>query len=185
MLRAVLDIVSDRGYQATRFQDVAASTGLAVSTLQGYFGSRADMVVEAMMTGTDDEVSAMQKAARESADPWQQLVILVDRGLRTPIPIWRVLMEFWCAAAHDEELRQHSITLQRKYRQPFLDAITGGIECGRFQPTHAPDAIADATIATLDGLLFPYVLRQPHPGDSVEVRAVILDQLAHTLGARS
>ncbi len=180
----MIEVLTQRGYERTRFQDVAAASGLAISTLQGYFGSRVDMLVEALRRSTDGEVSTMQALAAEHDDPWQRLVVLVDRGLRTPVPVWRMLMEFWCAAAHDEELREHSVDLQRRYRQPFTDAIEQGIDRGRFTPAHDPESIVDATVATLDGLLFPRVLAQPRP-DHDGVRAVLLGQLSGTLGVRS
>ena len=48
MLDQVVAVLADRGYAGTRFSDVSEASGVAVSTLQGYFGSREDMLIEAL-----------------------------------------------------------------------------------------------------------------------------------------
>ncbi len=184
MLDVVTTVLAQRGYQQTRFTDVSEASGVAVSTLQGYFGSRDDMLIEAIQRSTDHEVATMERMSQEVADPWQRLVTLVERGIATPVPVWRMLMEFWTTAAHDEELRQHSVALQARYRQPFVDAITHGRDTGMFTPHHDPAAVVDVLVAALDGLLFPRVLGQPRP-DTDPFRDVLLDQLATTLEVRS
>ncbi|WP_245547575.1 TetR/AcrR family transcriptional regulator [Nocardia brevicatena] len=184
LLAVVVEVLVERGVDRTRFQDVAQRAGVAVSTLQGHFGSRVDMLVEALQRSTDAEVSVMNELAAAETDPWARLEALVDRGLGTPVPVWRMLMEFWYAAAHDDELRSHSVGLQQRYRQPFVDAVQLGCERGSFTPRRNPDAVVDTLIAALDGVLFPSVLSLPRP-EPAEVRAVMLDQLSYLLGVRS
>lgn len=55
-LDAVAQILAVRGYEDTRFADVSAASGVAISTLQMYFGSCEDMLIEAMRRSTDEEV---------------------------------------------------------------------------------------------------------------------------------
>lgn len=176
----VINVLVERGFHQTRFMDVAAASGVAVSTLQVYFGSREDMLVEALRTSTEAEVAAMEARAGEQNDPWRQLAGLVDRGLATPVPVWRMLMEFWTAAAHDEELREHSRQLQARYRAPFESVLREGVQTGAFHTSHDPGVIADLIVTTLDGLLYPRVLDHPLP--SIDgLRALLLDQLRTTL----
>lgn len=154
---------------------------MAVSTLQGYFGSREDMLIEALRAATSREVAALHDLAAGFDDPWQQLVTLVDRGLSTSTTTWRMLMEFWTAAAHDAELHDHAAALAAQYREPFADAMRRGIESGVFTPQFDVSAIVDVVVATMDGLLYPVVLG--HRGsDDMEYRDVVLAQLAFVLG---
>ncbi|WP_220131310.1 TetR/AcrR family transcriptional regulator [Streptomyces sp. PT12] len=178
---AVVEVLAERGYQGTRFRDVAAASGVAVSTLQTYFGSREDMLVEALCEATEAEAAALREAADAVPDPWERLVRLIDRGLATPVPVWRTLMEFWTAAAHDAELRAHSLTLQRAYREPFERVIGDGLASGAFRAGHDASVVTDLIVACLDGLLYPRVLGQPHPRTG-PLRELLLDQLRHTLG---
>ena len=93
MLDQVITTLADRGYSGTRYADVAEASAIAVSTLQGYFGSREDMLIEAFQRATFVAVQAMNEFAAQFDDPWKQLVAMVDRGLATDVPTWRMLMD--------------------------------------------------------------------------------------------
>lgn len=183
VLDHAISVISTRGYAATRFSDVSAASGVAVSTLQGYFGSREDMLIEAMQRATTLVVAEMDAFVARFDDPWQQLVAMVDRGLLTPAATWRMLMEFWTAAAHDAELRDLAGDLARQYRAPFIDAVHRGVARGEFTPRFAPQVVVETVVSAVVGLLYPVVLGHPValPAD---YRAAVLAQLAFSLGIR-
>lgn len=181
VLDHVIAVVAQRGYAKTRFADVSEASGVAVSTLQGYFGSREDMLIEAMQRATALAVEDMDEFAARFDDPWQQLVAMIDRGLTTPVVTWRMLMEFWTAAAHDDELRTFAFALAEQYRAPFADAIQRGIDSGAFKPRFATDAVVEVVVGNIVGLLYPVVLGQLAPQET-DYRAVVLAQLAFALG---
>lgn len=180
VLDQAVAVIAERGHAGTRFVDVSAASGLAVSTLQGYFGSREDMLIEAMEHATSLAVADMDEFAAQFDDPWQQLVAMVDRGLSTDVATWRLLMEFWTAAAHDSELRDHAATLAERYRRPFLDAVRRGVESGAFIPRFDIAAIVEVAVGNIVGLLYPVVLGQLTPQDT-DYRDVVLAQLAFAL----
>lgn len=180
VLDEVAGVLADRGYASTRFIDVSEASGVAVSTLQGYFGSREDMLIEAMRRATSVAVDAMNAFAAQFDDPWQQLVAMVDRGLSTDIVTWRLLMEFWTAAAHDAELRDLAAALAQQYREPFIDAVRRGVESGAFTPRFETAAVVEVAVADIVGLLYPVVLRHLAPQDT-DYRDVVLAQLAYVL----
>ncbi|WP_211588601.1 TetR/AcrR family transcriptional regulator [Allorhizocola rhizosphaerae] len=182
VLDQVIAVIADRGYAGTRFIDVSEASGVAVSTLQGYFGSREDMLIEAMRRATSVAVAAMHELAARFDDPWQQLVAMVDRGLSTSVVTWRMLMEFWTAAAHDAELQEHAAELAKQYREPFIDAVRRGVEGGAFTPRFEVAAIVEVVVATIVGQLYPVVLGQQAPQD-MDYRDVVLAQLAFALSA--
>ncbi|MBW0117224.1 TetR/AcrR family transcriptional regulator [Pseudonocardia abyssalis] len=173
-------VLADRGYAGTRFIDVSEASGVAVSTLQGYFGSREDMLIEAMRHATSVAVADMGEFVARFEDPWQQLVAMVDRGLSTGVVTWRLLMEFWTAAAHDAELRELAAALAQQYRAPFLDAVRRGVDRGAFVPRFGDVAIVEVLVATVVGLLYPVVLDHLAPRDT-DYRDVVLAQLAFAL----
>ncbi|HEY8581360.1 MAG TPA: TetR/AcrR family transcriptional regulator [Capillimicrobium sp.] len=180
VLDHVVGVLADRGYAGTRFVDVSEASGVAVSTLQGYFGSREDMLIEALQRATSVAVAAMQELAAQVDDPWQGLVAMVDRGLRTDVATWRMLMEFWTAAAHDAELRAHAAGLAEQYRAPFADAVRRGVEDGAFTPRFDEAAIVEVVVANIVGLLYPVVLGHLEP-QATDFRDVVLAQLAFAL----
>jgi AcrR family transcriptional regulator len=61
-LDAAIDVLA-AGCEHTRFADVSAVCGVAVSTLQCYFGSREDMLIEALRRAIDLEVLAVEEVA--------------------------------------------------------------------------------------------------------------------------
>lgn len=181
ILSQVVEVLAERGFAGTRFADVSEASGVAVSTLQGYFGSREDMLIEALRGATSGEVAALHELADGFDDPWHQLVALVDRGLSTSVATWRMLMEFWTAAAHDGELQGHASTIAEQYREPFADAVRRGVDSGAFEPRFNAAAIVDVLVATMDGLLYPVVLGHRQSED-MDYRDVVLAQLAFVLG---
>ncbi|MEV4895250.1 TetR/AcrR family transcriptional regulator [Nonomuraea sp. NPDC055795] len=181
VLGHVVEVMIERGFHQTRFKDVAAASGVAISTLQVYFSTREDMLAEALRTSTRAEVDSMRARVGELSDPWDQLVALIDRGFATPVPVWRMLMEFWTAAAYDEELRAHGHRLQASYRAPFEAVLNAGIDGEAFRTRHEVAVITDLIVTTLDGLLYPRVLAQPRPAGP-DLRDLLLDQLRATLG---
>ncbi|MFJ4689154.1 TetR/AcrR family transcriptional regulator [Streptomyces sp. NPDC088789] len=181
VLDQVVEVLAGRGYAGTRFSDVSQATGVAVSTLQGYFGSREDMLIEALQRSTSGEVAALRELAAGRTDPWERLVALVERGLATEVPVWRTLMEFWTAAAHDAELREHAGVLATRYREPFAEAVRAGVGSGAFTPRFEAAAIVDVAVAAMDGLLYPVVLDHRASADRA-YREVVLAQLAYALG---
>src|ERR1700754_2734942 len=107
VLETVAVVLAERGYEKTRFADVSTASGVAVSTLQSYFGSRDDMLIESMRHATDLEGLALEAMADSDVDPWNRLVAIVDRHLDMPMRSHVLFIEFWRAGMRDAELRAH------------------------------------------------------------------------------
>lgn len=155
---------------------------MAISTLQGYFGSRKDMLIEAFRRMTALSVADLEQfAARFADDPWEQLVAMVDRGLSTDIGTWRVLMEFWTAAVHDTELREHARALAAQHREPFFDAVRRGEASGAFAHRFDVATVVEVVVANVVGVLYPVVLGHLEL-QRTQYRDVVLAELASVLG---
>lgn len=189
--RAVLDaavrVIAERGYERTRFVDVSEASGVAVSTLQYYFGSREDMIVEAFRYATEEDTDHLKREDPEETAPWERLIGMVDRTLfpsedqeAAPDLWWRVLLEFWRAATRDPELRETSVELYERYRAPFLEAIEEGTRTGVFRPRRSPQEIVTQLIAALDGVAVPVLLDHPYL-DLEALREAIVGGLADAL----
>ncbi|MCE7004837.1 TetR/AcrR family transcriptional regulator [Kibdelosporangium philippinense] len=179
VLNHVVEVLIERGYDRTRFTDVAKVAGVAVSTLQFYFGSRDDMLVEALHFSCEREVVRLA-AIEPDAPPWERLVALINHSLDTcDMNMWRVLFEFWYASMHDEELRQQSEKLQFAWSRPFADAIGRGVALGVFKVDNVENMVT-FLVGILDGLLLPQVLRHGYY-DVDGVRATVLDVLEKAL----
>lgn len=178
---AVIRVLAERGYENTRFADVSAASGTAVSTLQNCFGSRVDMLIEAMRYATDQESAALEAVAESESDPWRRLVALIDRSLGSSEQDRQVLIELWRSGIRDEELRVHSEEEWKRYGAPFLKAVVEGVDQGVFRPVHPPEDIVDFLLAALAGFVIPRVLRHRAPSEA-GFRSVLLSQLRAALG---
>ena len=178
-----MGVLAERGYENTRFADVSAASGVAVSTLQNYFGSREDMLIEALRRATGEEAIALDAVAAAGGDPWKRLVALIDRSLGTSERSQQILMEFWRSSMRDEELREYSEEMRRRYREPFLNAVAEGVAQGTFEPAHDPGDVVDLLIAALTGMTVAGALRRPGPA-AEGLRRVLLAQLGSGLGLR-
>ena len=81
VLEAACRVIADRGADATRFADVAAESGVPVSTLQYYFGSREDLLVAAFRHASSAEIAALEAEVAAIDDPWEQLERIITRSL--------------------------------------------------------------------------------------------------------
>src|SRR5215472_16523564 len=81
VLEAAGRVIAERGADATRFADVAAESGVPVSTLQYYFGSREDLLVAAFRHASGAEIAALETEIEALDDPWQQLAHIVARAV--------------------------------------------------------------------------------------------------------
>ena len=136
-LEAAALVIADRGADAARFVDVAAQSGVPVSSLQYYFGSREDLVVAAFRHASETELVALtaELAARE--DPWERIVYVIDDALRGYRPgddvAGRLWIEAWHFGLRDEEMRANVTRDYSTWQQLIEDAINMGVDQGRFE----------------------------------------------------
>jgi AcrR family transcriptional regulator len=182
-LEAAVCVIAERGYERVRFSDVAEESGTAVSTLQYYFGSREDMILEAFRHATEGEVASL-KGAAEGPDPWVRLAGMVEDALAWDEEAelgWRVMLEYWRAATRDGELREESLLLYERWREPFLGTIVEGVDSGVFRPRRDPEVVVTHLFATIDGIAAPVLLGYPQV-DLAALRDAMLEDLAYALG---
>jgi AcrR family transcriptional regulator len=180
VLESAAKVLAERGYENTRYADVSATSGVAVSTLQNYFGSREDMLIETLRHATDVELFAFDAVAGAEVDPWHRLVTLIDRNLNAPVHYHRVLIEFWRAGIRDAELRDYAEENWARYGAPFLATVIEGCDKRVFAPSLSAEDIVDLLLTQLVGRILPRVLRFPTPtADSF--RTALLHQLGQVL----
>jgi AcrR family transcriptional regulator len=177
----VAHVLAERGYENTRFADVSAASGVAISTMQNYFGSREDMLIDAMRHATDVEVLALEAVAAAEADHWNRLVAIIDRSLSAPLDVYQLLIEFWRSGIRDEELRGYGEEVWNRYRAPFARTVADGRDAGVFALATTPEDVVDQVLASLAGAMFPRVLHFSSPSAD-RFRAVLLRQTAAAVG---
>ncbi len=165
VLAAACRVIADRGAEATRFTDVAEASGVPVSTLQYYFGSREDLLVAAFRHASAEELSALETELAGVSSGWEQIRRIVRGALDGYEPgrahaglLW---IESWHLAIRDPEMREDALRDYAGWRQLVADAIRLGTGAGEFRPLLSPEQIAVLTIALVDGAGIPLALGDP------------------------
>jgi AcrR family transcriptional regulator len=184
VLEAAGRVIADRGADATRFADVATESGMAVSTLQYYFGSREDLLVAAFRFASTKDISALEAELSTLTSPWDKLrrmiVRAVDcyRGEGEPGKIW---VEAWHFGIRDAEMRAHTISDFAAWRRLLGECVREGFDAGMFARSCVPERIALLANSLVDGYGIPLALDDPdtNPDQAIED---ILATLATLLG---
>ena len=187
VLEAAGRVIAERGADATRFADVAAESGVPVSTLQYYFGSREDLLVAAFRHASGTEIAALEADLAGLGDPWQQLARIVTSALRGYQPgaagaagAGRLWIESWHFGIRDAEMRADALRDYGAWRALVAGVVRRGTEAGAFAPRLSPERIAVLTIALVDGVGIPLALDDPAitpDGAAADVLTALTDLL--------
>jgi AcrR family transcriptional regulator len=188
ILDAAIAVIVRRGFDNTRYVDIAEASGVAVSTLQYYFGSLESLLIETCLYASHRDLAVVRERVAALADPWDRLMYLVDVFItsESPGPGWQAQIEYWRAAFTRPHLREELIRDQNTWRALLADTIRDGIANGAFTTGRDPELIAMQVNCQLDGTVFPAFVGNP-AYDSAAFRAAVIDDLADLLnyGARS
>jgi len=165
VLEAAGRVIAERGADATRFADVAAESGVPISTLQYYFGSREDLLVAAFQHASSAEIAALEEEVAAIGDPWEQLERIVTRSLSGYQPDapegGRLWIESWHFGIRDAEMRADALRDNTAWRRLVAGVVRRGVELGTFSGRYHPDKVAVLAIAATDGLGIPLSLADP------------------------
>jgi len=156
VLEAACRVIADRGADATRFADVAAESGVPVSTLQYYFGSREDLLVAAFRHASSAEIAALEAEVADLDDPWDQLEKILTTSLTGYAPDvpggGRLWIESWHFGLRDQEMRADALRDNTAWRQLVAGVVRRGIERGVFTDRYDAGMVAVLAVAAADGM---------------------------------
>ena len=187
VLDAICEVIAERGWESTRYTDVARRADIAIGSLQYLVGSREQMMAAALEHQTRQIFDEVRREAETIEKPVARLAWIASclvSGItseETDGTEWVIWTEYWRAALRDENLR---VEAARNYRD-WIALVTGGIEdCiadGLVIPAVDVAQVATTLVALGDGLGVQVSL-----GDSgltwAEAAALVRDWLARSLG---
>jgi AcrR family transcriptional regulator len=179
VLAAACAVVAERGADATRFSDVTAASGVGVSTLQYYFGSREDMLIAVFRFAAQSDFDAVGDRLGGAGDAWERLLVIASHltGAVGSDTGWRLWVESWRWALRDAEIRAEVLGDYTRWHELIASIVTAGVAEGRFETPAAPMDVARQALALIDGLALPVAL-----GDPQVTGVVAGDLLADALG---
>lgn len=174
--------VIERGFEQTRYSDIAARSGAAVGTLQYYFGSLENLLIEACLHTCDTEYAETREISLAIDDPWDRLLFVVKMMMACDRPGvgWQIRIELWHAAVCRPYLRQEVSRMQNEWRALIAEAIRFGVARDLFRPDRDVDQIAMYVAATCEGTVFPVWMNNPE-FDIAAFQLVVVENLGKTL----
>jgi AcrR family transcriptional regulator len=162
MLRAALEVISERGYPDTRIADVAERIGISPALVIYYFKTKDQLLTEAIRYSEDTWYADGQRRMASlptAAARLEEIVAMSCLPEADPEPhsSWLLWLDFWAQAARNPEvagLRQKS---DERWRETFASLVLAGQEAGEFRNVDAAD-FAICLSSLLDGLAIQIAL---------------------------
>jgi AcrR family transcriptional regulator len=156
ILDAASEVLIYRGYESTRYSDVAEKSGVPVASLQHHFPTLEELRREALRNKVRAELLSLAEQVELIADPWQRIRHIIVTSISLDPARrhggWVVWLEYWRAAAHDPELARDSGEVDAAWLGLISKCIADGVEAGQFELDATPEQAAAELHGLLDGL---------------------------------
>ena len=153
ILRAAARCLARQGYEAVRLKDIAAEAGVTTGALQYYWESRELLLEQAFEQVSIDLLDRWQAATADVADPWEQIVVLVEQladapDVRRHCSLWT---EFAVVAGRNEFMRPGFRSIYDNWRDLLTKAVANGVAAGEFTPVLPADDVVTVLLTHMDG----------------------------------
>ncbi len=178
ILAAAAEVIAERGLASTRIADVAERVSASPSTVLYWFGSKDDLLAEALTVEEDRFNEAMTARVAELDHPRDRLRALIDATAADSES--RLWIELWTRALRDRGATGARQRLDDRWREQIAEIVRAGQEAGEFDDDDA-DETATILASLLDGLAVQVTLGDPAV-DEARMRALALRAATVLLG---
>jgi AcrR family transcriptional regulator len=141
LLRAAADVFARRGYDGARVSDIAEAAGLSNGAMYAYFGSKAELLVDALRTHGRRVLADLHAA--DPARSVSELLLLTGRSLRRRRePDDELLLEALIAARRDPDVAGAMRGYVRERAGWLAGLVREAQSRGELDPALPPDAVA-------------------------------------------
>jgi AcrR family transcriptional regulator len=121
LLEAAIESLVIHGYAATTTARVAEMAGVSRGAQPHYFGSKADLVAEALSHLARRRIDAIREAApADGADGYEAILDLIWEAHHSSI--FAATVELWVAARNDPQLAAALVAAEHEVRRAIMDA---------------------------------------------------------------
>lgn len=157
LLKAASKVIADRGFADTRLVDVADEVGISAPLVVYYFGTRENLLTEALRYTEDcfyDTVFAGLGAITTARGKLAALLLIccsTEPVMDLPQG-WALWFEVWNQAARNPRAARNRSELDNQWRSTVADIVRDGQNCGEFVTDLDADRFAVTFTSLLDGL---------------------------------
>jgi len=185
MLRAALEVISERGFADTRIADIAERIGISPALVIYYFKTKEKLLTEAIRHYEDtwyaDGKRRMDKlaTAAERIEEFVAMTLLPDPEPE-PEGTWKLWLDFWAQAARNPDVANVRQEFDERWREVVVSLVVAGQEAGEFADID-PHPFSIFLCALLDGLAIQVALEDPVV-DSISAYELCMLYVADRLG---
>ncbi len=158
LLAAAAEVIAERGIAATRISDVADRAGTSSPAVLYWFGSKEELLAEALTWEEDRFYADLTGRLAEGLSPSERLALLIEASSLGGD--WTLWMEFWARALRDPGVAETRGKLDRRWRGAIAGIVEDGKLAGEFADCDS-DEVAATLAALLDGLAVQVSLGDP------------------------
>jgi AcrR family transcriptional regulator len=176
ILAAAAEVITERGLDSTRIADVAERAGTSASTVLYWFGSKDELLSQALTIDEDRFYVAVAERLEVLDDPGERLRLLIEAyAAEYDVTLW---MELWERALRDHGAAAARQRLDDRWRDQVAEVIRAGQHRGDFAEIDSDDAAA-ILASLLDGLALQVTLGDPgfRPGRMCDLALKAADHL--------
>jgi AcrR family transcriptional regulator len=165
LLRAALQVITERGFADTRITDVARRAGTSPALVIYYFTTKDQLLTEAIRFAEDRwyEAGTRRMAAIPSAVGRLEEIVAMSclpEADAEPGSSWLLWLDLWAQSAHHPEVASVRQKFDERWRETISALVAEGQEAGEFGPVDPAD-FAVMFSALLDGLAIQVALGDP------------------------
>jgi len=185
MLRAALEVISERGFADTRIADIAERIGISPALVIYYFKTKERLLTDAIRHYEDtwyaDGKRRMDKlaTAAERIEEFVAMTLLPDPEPE-PEGTWKLWLDFWAQAARNPDVANVRQEFDERWREVVVSLVVAGQEAGEFADID-PHPFSIFLCALLDGLAIQVALEDPVV-DSISAYELCMLYVADRLG---
>lgn len=186
MLRAAVEVITERGFSETRIADVAARAEASPALVIYYFGTKDRLLTEALRW-SEDQFYAATEAELGTLDSAVARLELLARATCVPdrsddiLPatdgLW---FDLWVQAFRHPGVAKDRVALDLRWRGAIADIVRSGLAAGELDAVDAED-FAITWAALLDGLSIQVALEDPDV-NSARAVSIAMRMAAERLG---
>jgi len=188
ILAAAVSRIASDGIDDVRIARIAMDAGVSPALVHYHFDSRETLLAEALdysyARAGDARISSGELPAATHAERLSSMVGQCLPATPELAEDWVLWVELWLRAVRHPELRPVAEELYGRLHDWFAEEIQAGVESGEFDSNTDVQAVADRTLALLDGFGIRALIGDSHvPLD--RARAAVEESLARDLGLRA
>jgi AcrR family transcriptional regulator len=158
ILDVTCDVVIERGFGATRVQDVARQVGVSTGLIHYHFDNKDALLSAAFAHAAARDLQRLEAELASVVGPVAKLLKLIEiYAPEVAEAGWMLWIDAWGEALRNPILRQISQDLDIAWKQELEAVVVEGVEAGVFTCTD-PHGAAWRMAALLDGLAVQVVV---------------------------